>query len=160
MRGDGTIELTSNITEDTALDEPQPVLADDVVPGQASKEQDVEPEKKSPEELMMDAILGWEGGVSWQDENSPLKVYSTDPLDDPFSELSIKAAAKKIKARIDDLFGEREDLKPEEIPEQLKEVGAILVSMKDIKNSIGHQRERWRIAMLSELQPLCEKDAV
>ena len=79
MRGDGTIELASNIIEDTALDEPQPILADDVVPGQASKEQDVEPEKKSLAELMMDAILGWEGGVGWQDEKSPPKVYNTDP---------------------------------------------------------------------------------
>ena len=32
--------------------------------------------------------------------------------------------------------------------------------MKDIKNSIGKQRERWRIAMLNELQSLYEKDAV
>ena len=109
---------------------------------------------------MMDAILGFEGGVGWQDEDSPLKVYNTDPLDDPFSEVSIKEAAKKIKATIDDQLWEREDIRPEGIPEQLKEVGAILVSMKDIKNSIGKQRERWRLAMLNELQSLYEKDAV
>ena len=101
MRGDGTIELTSNIADDTVLDEPQPLLADDVVPGQQSKEQDIEQEKKSPEELMLEAVLGFEGGVGWQDEDSPQKVHNTNPLDDPFSEVFIKAAAKKIKARID-----------------------------------------------------------
>ena len=58
------------------------------------------------------------------------------------------------------MLWENEDLKPEEIPEQFKEVGAIVVAIKDIKNSIGKQRENWRIALLNELQSLYEKDAV
>ena len=160
MKDDGTIELTSNITEDTVLDEPQPVLADDVLPRQESKEKNIPQEKKTPEELMLEAILGVEGGVGWQDENSPGQASKAKLQEDPFSDNFIKAAAKKIKAKVDDRLWEQEDLKPEEIPEQLKEVGAILVAMKDIKNSIGKQRERWRIAMLNELQSLYDKDAV
>ena len=160
MRGDGTIELTSNITEDTMLDEPEPVLKDDVVPGQASNEQEIDDVDKTPEQRMMDAIMGFAGGVGWQDEDSTQTVFNTGPLEDPFTELSIKAIAKRIKAKMDDVLWEKEDLKPEEIPEQFKEIGAIIVSMKDIKNSIGKQRENWRISMLKELHSLYVKDAV
>ena len=126
MRGDGTIELTSNITEDTMLDEPEPVLKDDVVPGQASNEQEIDDVDKTPEQRMMDAIMGFAGGVGWQDEDSTQTVFNTGPLDDPFTELSIKAIAKRIKAKMDAVLWEKEDLKPEEIPEQLKEIGAMM----------------------------------
>ena len=47
MRGDGTVELTSNITEDTMLDEPEPVLKEDCVLGRASNKQEVE-EQENP----------------------------------------------------------------------------------------------------------------
>ena len=59
MRGDGVIELTSNITDDTALDEPKPVLQDDQKPRQSSKEKASYPEpEKPPEEPMLLAVMG------------------------------------------------------------------------------------------------------
>ena len=88
---------------------------------------------------MLEAVMGFAGGVGWQDEDSSQTVYNTEPLDDPFTELSIAAVAKAIKKRMDNVLWENEDLKPEEIPEQFKEVGAIIVAIKDIKNSIGKQ---------------------
>ena len=57
MRGDGVIELTSNITDDTALDEPKPVPQDDQEP-RPSKEKASDPEPdKSPEERMLEAVM-------------------------------------------------------------------------------------------------------
>ena len=73
--------------------------------------------KKTPEQRMLEAVMGFAGGVGWQDEDNTQTVYNTEPLDDPFTELSIKAIAKRIKAKMDNVLWENEDLKPEEIPE-------------------------------------------
>ena len=95
MRADGSIELTSNITEDTVFDEPEPVLSEEVLPGRKVKFGDVmEDNEKTPEQRMEDAIMGFQGGVGWQDEDSPLGPYNTEPLDDPLTELSIRKAVK------------------------------------------------------------------
>ena len=45
---------------------------------------------------MLEAIMDFAGGVGWQDEDSSQTVYNTEPLDDPFTELSISAVAKVI----------------------------------------------------------------
>ena len=79
------------------MDEPEPVLKEDCVPGQASKEQEVEEQDKPPEQRMLEAVMGFAGGDGWQDEDSLQMVYNTEPLDDLFTELSIAAVAKVIK---------------------------------------------------------------
>ena len=72
MKSDGVIELTSNITEDTPLDEQEEFLKDGVNPKEAGKE--AKPpktwEQKTPEERMLEAVMGFEGGnhpVFWSD---------------------------------------------------------------------------------------------
>ena len=98
MRTDGSIELTSNITEDTVFDEPEPVLSEEILPGRKVRFGDVmEDDEKTPEQRMEDAIMGFQGGVGWQDEDSPLGPYNTEPLDDPLTELSIMKAVKKYE---------------------------------------------------------------
>ena len=58
MRGDGNIELTSNITEEPLIDEPIPVLKDNQLPRNSSRGQaQVQQEEKSPEERMMDVVM-------------------------------------------------------------------------------------------------------
>ena len=48
MRGDGVIEVTSNITDDTALDAPKPVLQDDQKPRPSSKEKASDLNQRNP----------------------------------------------------------------------------------------------------------------
>ena len=98
MRPDGRVEITSNITDDTMLDEPEPVLSEDTLLGrQITKEPEVDEEEKTSVRRMLEAIMGFAGGIGWQDEDSPETVINTEPLDDPFSELSIVVVAKVIK---------------------------------------------------------------
>ena len=45
---------------------------------------------------MLEAVMGFAGGVGWHDEESSQTVFDTRPLDDPLTELSIAAVAKVI----------------------------------------------------------------
>ena len=51
-----------------------------------------------------------------------------------------------------------EDMRLEEIPEaiqkELKQSGAITASLKDVRNSIGRDRQEWKLALEAELQSL------
>ena len=87
-------------------------------------------------------------------------MWDTNPLADPLATLSLATVAKVMKARVDDKLWKEEDLKPEEVPEELKESGAIAVSLKDVRSSIGKDREQWKLALHSELQSLKETGAI
>ena len=59
---------------------------------------------------------------------------------------------------------QQEDIKPEEIPERLqeeiRESGAITVALRDVRNSIGKDRQQWALALESELQSLRDTGAI
>ena len=129
------------------FDEREPVLHENQVPGETKEEvtevtEDVT--EKSYEQKMLDAILGFEGGEGWVDVEYGDKVWNTMPQDDPLAILSLAPAAKAAKERIDTKFWENDELEPEEVPEELKESGAIAVSLRDVRNSIGKDREQWK----------------
>ena len=165
MRSDGVIELTSNITDGTALDEPKPVLQDDQKPRQPSKEKASDPEpEKSPEERMLAAITGFEGGegLFWNNTGED-KVWNTAPLDDPFAPVVSDAVARATKVKFDERLWEEEELKPEDLPddqEDVKESGAITVTLKGVSDSKGKGRTQWKLAVEAELQSLREAGAI
>ena len=78
------------------------------------------------------------------------------PPDDPLQCRKVKRATTKalkkfnkkmskvMRARFDDNLWESEDVKKEEIPEELKESGAIMVKLRDVRNSIGKDRADWK----------------
>ena len=71
-----------------------------------------------------------------------------------------KKLAKALKARSDDKLWEIDELQPEEIPEELKESGAIIVSLRDVRNSIGKDRAQWKLVLEAEYNSLLETSAV
>ena len=66
--------------------------------------------------------------------------------------------------KITDEMWQQEDIKPEEIPEglqkEMKESGAIAVKLRDVRNSIGKDRQQWHLALESELQSLRDTGAI
>ena len=67
-------------------------------------------------------------------------------------------------ARITENLWQQEDIKPEEIPEglqdEIKDSGAIMVTLRDVHNSIGKDRQQWHLALESELQSLRDTGAI
>ena len=106
------------------------------------------------------------GGPFWEGLYDPncdtsWSIYDHLPPDDPFAKQPMtKGIARAMKARFDDEIWKVEEIKPEEIPEELKESGAITVPLKDVKNSIGKDRAGWRLALEAELNLLMETGAV
>ena len=82
---------------------------------------------------MLEAIMGFEGGggpfwEGWGDPNSKVEwsIYDHIPPDDPFATQSIGARiAKAMEAKFDDILWKAEELKPEEVPEELKDQGQL-----------------------------------
>ena len=56
------------------------------------------------------------------------------------------------------------EIKPEEIPdglqEEIRESGAIAVALREVRNSIGKDRQQWKLALESELQSLRDSGAI
>ena len=106
--------------------------------------------------------MGFEGG------NHP--VFGTEDIEwhaddfiassDPFAPATNPAIGKAMKIKFDDKLWDAEEVKPEEIPEEMKESGAINVKLKDVRNSIGKDRQLWKLALESELNSLYETGAV
>ena len=95
MRSDGTVELTSNITEDPPLGEQEEVLKDGAYPRQAGNE--AKPpqtwEEKTPEERMLEAVMGFEGGnhpVFDPNFQGEWKPEDDLPPDDPFQTRQVR----------------------------------------------------------------------
>ena len=70
--------------------------------------------------------------------------------------------SSNFRAKISENLWQQEDIKPEEIPEglqdEIKESGAIAVTLRDVRNSIGKDRQQWHLALESELQSLRDRD--
>ena len=129
--------------EDTMLDDPDEVLPDNLQPGQSSKEAPKDDQKDIDyEKRTLDAIMGFEGGEGWYWNDTGNTIVKTEALDDPLANLSLVTVAKVVKARVDDTLWEEEDLKPEEVPDKLKESGAIALSLRDVRGCIGKDREQ------------------
>ena len=82
-----------------------------------------------------------------------------DKPDDPMEVIS-----KVQLAKISENLWNEEDIKPEEIPERLqdeiRESGAIAVTLKDVRQSIGKDRQEWKLALESELSSLRDTGAI
>ena len=67
-------------------------------------------------------------------------------------------------AKFSENLWQQEDIKPEEIPEalqdEIRESGAIAVTLRDVRNSIGKDRQQWHLALASELQSLRDTGAI
>ena len=59
---------------------------------------------------------------------------------------------------------EQQQIRPEEIPaeiqEEIKESGAVAVTLRDVRQSIGKDRHQWHLALESELQSLRDTGAI
>ena len=59
---------------------------------------------------------------------------------------------------------EKEDIEPEEIPEglkdEIKKSGAIMVALRQVRQSIGKDRQGWQLALENELQSLRDSGAI
>ena len=68
------------------------------------------------------------------------------------------------KARISEKLWQDEDMKSEEMPadlkEELKESGQVTATLRDVRNSIGKDRQQWQLALESELQSLRDTGAI
>ena len=103
MKSDGVIELLSNITEDPVFGEPEPVLGDGIQPRQAGPEPKP-PAEKTPEEKMLEIVMGFEGGGGpfwdnfWDNDAKKVKewsIYDHIPPDDPFATQSVMKILQK-----------------------------------------------------------------
>ena len=76
----------------------------------------------------------------------------------------MEVLSKVQLAKIDENLWKEEDIKQEEIPERLqeeiRESGAIAVALRDVRNSIGKDRQQWKLALESELQSLRDTGAI
>ena len=59
---------------------------------------------------------------------------------------------------------EKEDIEPEEIPEglkdEIKKSGAVMVALRQVRQSIGKDRQGWQLALENELQSLRDSGAI
>ena len=76
----------------------------------------------------------------------------------------MEVISKMQLAKIGENLWQQEDIKPEEIPEglqdEIRESGAIAVTLRDVRNSIGKDRQQWHLALESELQSLRDTGAI
>ena len=81
-----------------------------------------------------------------------------DEPDDPMETVSMVQLSK-----ISENLWQQEDIRQEEIPEglqnEIRESGAITVALKDVRQSIGKDRQEWKLALEEELQSLSDKCA-
>ena len=87
-------------------------------------------------------------------------IYDHIPPDDQFAPSSSKAIVQAMKVKFDDKLWDAEEMKVDEIPEGLKESGAINVKLGDVRNSIGKDRALWKLALESELNSLIETGSI
>ena len=141
------IEFTSSI-----VDEPNFDAADALM--EPSPEKPAEPPRGLHDHPYtnkeLEAVMGPDGGGGWywgQDWNKPVVFGQPD---DPMEVIS-----KMHLAKIGEKLWQQEDIKPEEIPEglqdEIRESGAIAVTLRDVRNSIGKDRQQWHLALESEL---------
>ena len=110
-------------------------------------------------EKELEAVMGPEGGEGWLwgPDRDKVIYYGDDPM-------AIVSDIQMKKARISEKLWQDEDIKSEEIPtdlqEELKESGQVSVALRDVRNSIGKDRQQWQLALESELQSLRDTGAI
>ena len=102
-----------------------------------------------------DPMIGWNWGEERENQEPP------GPQEDP---MAVVSDVRINLDKITDKLWQQEDIKPEEIPEglqeEMKESGAITVTLRDVRNSIGKDRQQWHLALESELQSLRDIGAI
>ena len=105
--------------------------------------------------------MGPEGGGGWYWEED-WKVEENLTLDNPDDPMQV--ISKMQLAKVTDNLWQQEDIKPEEIPEglqnEIKQSGAVMVALRDVRNSIGKDRQQWQLALEAELQSLRDSGAI
>merc|ERR1711905_46213 len=103
--------------------------------------------------------MGPEGGGGWFYDKGWHNPPGFEDPDDP-----IEVISKVQLAKISENLWYEEDIKQEEIPERLqdeiRESGAITVTLRDVRQSIGKDRQEWKLALESELQSLRDTGAI
>ena len=142
------IELTSNITEDPDFDRIEPLMEPTLDEHHRPKPALCDDFPYTDKELQ--AVEDAE--VGYGDLFKPQHAQPADP-DDP---MEIVSKAQVVLSKISDNLWQEEDIKREEIPEviqeEIQESGAITVSLKDVRQSIGKDRQEWKLALEAELQ--------
>ena len=157
MRPDHKVELTSNIADDTIFDEQPEVLEQPVEKVQEQSQHHEEP--YTDKEL--EAVMGFEGGEGWMWGEDANKDLYFGPQDDP---MAVVSRINAHKAKITENLWDQQQIRPEEIPtelqEEIKESGQVSVTLRDVRQSIGKDRQQWCLALESELQSLKDTGAI
>merc|ERR1711989_89995 len=156
MNGWNKIELSPDVTDDPGFDKHEPITEP------KPKEQTPVPQPELGSSLHdhpysekeMEAVMGPEGGGGWywgDDWDNSLKEENPgDPMETVLSKVQL--------AQIGEKLWKEDEIKPEEIPkriqDEIKESGAITVPLKDVRNSIGKDRQEWKLALDAELHSL------
>ena len=106
---------------------------------------------------MQSWVLRGGEGWHWGPHRDGAEYYGDDPMA-TLSEIQMK------KAKVSENLWQEEELKSEEMPaglrDELKESGQVTVTLKDVRNSIGKDRQQWQLALESELQSLRDTGAI
>ena len=156
MNKNDKVELTSNITNDPDFDRFDPLMEP------TPTEPDQQPEKLHDhpyEDKELEAVMGPEGGGGWYWAEDVNEQLVDEQPDDPMQILS-----KVQLNKIDENLWKEEDIKREEIPEEIQDEiklsGAITVSLRDVRQSIGKDRQEWKLALETEIQSLRDTNAI
>ena len=103
--------------------------------------------------------MGPEGGGGWFWADDSQQEVNSGSTDDPMEVISqVKLANVSVN------LWQQEEIKPEEIPdglqEEIRESGAIAVALREVRGSIGKDRQQWKLALESELQSLRDSGAI
>ena len=97
------------------------------------------------------------GGWFWGDDWNKNLVFGAP--DDP-----MQVVSKTKLGKVTENLWQQEDIKPEEIPEglqnEIKQYGAVTVALRDVRNSIGKDRQQWQFDLEVELQSLRDTGAI
>ena len=149
------IELTSNVTEDPEFDRVEPWM-------EPTAKEDVQSQAPlfdwSYAQKEAEAIDAYD--LAYGDLFQPqCDLPSPDDPDDPMELVSLVQLSK-----ISDNLWQEEDIKQEENPEgwqeEIRESGAISVALRDVRQSIGKDRQEWKVALEAELQSLRDTGAI
>ena len=78
--------------------------------------------------------------------------------------MAVVSRVQAHKAKITENLWDQQQIRPEEIPtelqEEIKESGQVSVTLRDVRQSIGKDRQQWSLALESELQSLKDAGAI
>ena len=78
--------------------------------------------------------------------------------------MAVVARVQAHQAKITENLWDQQQIRPEEIPpdlqEEKKESGQVAVTLRDVRQSIGKDREQWKLALENELQSSKDTGAI